>query len=49
MPRPVFFWDQDVNTVSYDGEDLMYGVGARMRFMDQFHVRVEWEQFDTTL
>lgn len=43
----VFFWDQDVNTVSFDGQDLMYGIGVRMRFMDQFHVRVEWEQFDT--
>ena len=42
----VFFWDQDVNTVSYDGQDLMYGVGARYR-MGQFHVRVEWERFDT--
>ncbi len=43
----VFFWDQDVNTVSFDGQDLMYGIGARLRFMDQFHVRLEWEQFDT--
>lgn len=43
----VFFWDQDVNTVNFDGQDLMYGVGVRMRLMDQFHVRVEWEQFDT--
>lgn len=44
-----FFWDQDVNTVSYDGTDLMYGVGAKMRFMDQFFVRVEWEHYDTQL
>lgn len=43
----VFSWDQDINTVSHDGVDPMYGLGARLRFMDQFHVRVEWEQFDT--
>ena len=45
----VFFWDQDINTVSFDGEDLMYGIGARLRFLDQFHVRLEWERFDTKL
>ena len=43
----VFFWDQDVNTVNFDGQDLMYGLGVRMRFMEQFHVRLEWERFDT--
>lgn len=43
----VFFWDQDVNTINFDGEDVMYGVGARLRVMDQFHVRVEWERYDT--
>ncbi|MFA7592537.1 MAG: outer membrane beta-barrel protein [Thiohalobacteraceae bacterium] len=45
----VFFWDQDINTVSYDGEDLMYGIGARVRFMDQFHARIEYEVFDTRI
>lgn len=43
----VYFWDQDINTVSFDGQDLMYGIGARLRFLDQFHVRLEWERFDT--
>lgn len=45
----VFFWDQDINTVGYDGEDLMYGVGARVRFMDQFHARIDYEVFDAEL
>ena len=43
------FWDQDVNTVGYDGTDLMYGVGAKYKLMDQFHVRVEWEQYNADL
>ncbi len=44
----IVFWDQDINTVNYDGEDLMYGIGARYR-MGQFHVRLEWERFDAKL
>ena len=42
-------WDQDINTNSYDGEDLMYGIGAKYNFMDQFHARLEWEQYDADL
>lgn len=45
----VFFWDQDIDTVGYDGEDLMYGVGARVRFMEQFHARIEYEIFETEI
>lgn len=45
----VYLWDQDVNSVNFDGTDLMYGVGAKMRVMDQFFVRVEWEHYDTRL
>jgi OOP family OmpA-OmpF porin len=43
------FWDQDINTNSYDGEDLMYGIGAKYKFMDQFHAILEWEQYDADL
>ncbi len=43
------FWDQDINTVSYDGEDVMYGIGAKLKFMDQFHARLEWEQYNADL
>lgn len=45
----IAFWDQDINTSSYDGEDLMYGIGAKYIFMDQFHARLEWEQVDADL
>ncbi|MBI5461973.1 MAG: porin family protein [Gammaproteobacteria bacterium] len=43
------FWDQDINTVGYDGSDIMYGVGAKYIFADQFHARLEWEQFNADL
>lgn len=43
------FWDQDINTTSYDGSDLMYGIGAKYKFMDQFHARLEWEQYNADL
>lgn len=45
----IAFWDQDINTVNYDGEDLMYGIGAKYKLADQFHVRVEWEQYEADL
>ncbi len=45
----VALWDQDINTTSYDGADLMYGIGAKYNFMDQFHARLEWEQYDADL
>ena len=45
----IAFWDQDINTSNYDGEDLMYGIGAKYRLADQFHVRLEWEQYDADL
>ena len=45
----IALWDQDINTVSYDGEDLMWGIGASYKFMDQFHARLEWEQVDADL
>ena len=45
----IALWDQDINTVSYDGEDLMYGIGAKYKFMDQFHAILEWEQYDADL
>lgn len=45
----IAFWDQDINTTSYDGEDVMYGIGAKYKFMDQFHVRLEWEQYNADL
>ncbi|MBI5039989.1 MAG: outer membrane beta-barrel protein [Gammaproteobacteria bacterium] len=43
------FWDQNINTLSYDGTDLMTGIGAKYRFADQFHVRVEWERYGSKL
>lgn len=45
----IAFWDQDINTANFDGEDLMYGIGAKYVFMDQFHARLEWEQFEADL
>lgn len=45
----IAFWDQDINAASYDGEDLMYGIGANYKLADQFHVRIEWEQYETDL
>ncbi len=45
----IAFWDQDIDTTSYDGEDMMYGVGAKYVFADQFHARLEWEQFNADL
>lgn len=43
------FWDQDINTLSYDGTDMMTGIGAKYRFMDQYHARLEWERYGTKL
>lgn len=43
------FWDQDINSTSYDGSDMMYGIGAKYIFMDQFHARLEWEQYNADL
>lgn len=45
----IAFWDQDINTINYDGEDLMYGIGAKYRLAEQFHVRLEWEQYDADM
>lgn len=45
----IAFWDQDINSTNYDGEDVMYGIGAKYKFMDQFHVRLEWEQYNADL
>ena len=45
----VALWDQDINTVSFDGEDLMYGIGVKYKFMDQFHAILEWEQYDADM
>lgn len=45
----IAFWDQDINSNSYDGEDLMYGIGGKYNLTDQFHVRLEWEQYESEL
>ena len=43
------FWDQNINNASYDGVDLMMGIGAKYLFGDQYHARIEWETYDTKL
>lgn len=45
----VAFWDQDIISTNYDGEDLMYGIGGNYKLTDQFHVRLEWEQYESEL
>lgn len=45
----IAFWDQDIVSANYDGEDLMYGIGGKYNLGEQFHVRLEWEQYESEL
>lgn len=49
----VIAWDSEASfsapmipSVSDDGSDLTYGVGAKFKFTDHFAIRAEWETYD---
>lgn len=41
-----YMWDQDVNTLSDDGVDAMFGVGVKYLWNDLVGIALEWERYN---
>ncbi len=41
-----YMWDQDVNTLSDDGVDAMYGLGVKYIYDDMLGIALEWERYN---